>query len=305
VNVLLAHGSAAARRRMARTLLKAGHRVLEAGGAGQAVEACREHAPDVLVVDRDLCERDQLPVVSVIKADREVFGTAVLLVVPPDIDAADVAEELRLGVHDVLVAPVRDAELLPRVEAAGRTKILREELVEQTRRLERHLYEDALTRVHNRRFILTQLKAHMSAARRHGRPLSVAVADLDGFKAINDTYGHAAGDQVLVAVAQALRDGTRAEDAVGRLGGEEFLILLPDADARAAAHAAERMRAAVAEVDGPEPISASVGWTTVDPAEAPEDAVRRADEALYAAKAAGRNRVRGAARGPASLARLT
>ena len=69
------------------------------------------------------------------------------------------------------------------------------------------------------------------------------MADLDGFKALNDTYGHAVGDQVLVAVAQALRDGTRKEDAVGRLGGEEFLVVLPDADARAAAHAAERMRA--------------------------------------------------------------
>ena len=87
----------------------------------------------------------------------------------------------------------------------------------------------------------------MSAARRHGRPLSVALVDLDGFKALNDTYGHAVGDQVLVAVAQALRDGTRKEDAVGRLGGEEFLVVLPDADARAAARAAERMRAAVAD----------------------------------------------------------
>ena len=279
---------------MARTLRRAGHRVLEAGGAGQAVESCRAHAPDVLVVDHDLCERDGLAVVAAVKADPDVFGTAVILVVPPELDDGIVAEELRRGIHDVLVAPVRDAELLARVEAAGRTKILQEELVEQTRRLERHLYEDALTRLYNRRFILTQLAAQISAARRHGRPLSVALVDLDGFKALNDTYGHAVGDEVLVAVAQALRDGTRKEDAVGRLGGEEFLVVLPDADARAAAHAAERMRAAVAEVDGPEPISASLGWAVADPDEPPEDAVRRADEALYAAKAAGRNRVRGA-----------
>jgi two-component system cell cycle response regulator len=290
---------------MARLLGGAGHRVLEAGGAGVAVQACREHAPDVLVVDHDMCERDGLAVVSAVKADPEVFGTAVILIVPPELDDGVVAAELRRGVHDVLVAPVREAELLARVEAAGRTKILQEELVEQTRRLERHLYEDALTRLYNRRFILTQLRAQMSAARRHGRPLSVALVDLDGFKVLNDTHGHAVGDQVLVAVARALRDGTRKEDAVGRLGGEEFLVVLPDADAGAAAHAAERMRAAVAAIHDPVPVSASLGWAVADPAEAPEEAVRRADEALYAAKAAGRNRVRGAAGGPASLARLT
>ena len=290
---------------MGRVLRQAGHSVLDAGGAAQAIAACRAHAPDVLVLQQELCRRDDLSVVHAVKADADVYGTAVLLIVAPEVEADIVAEELRRGIIDVLVEPVREPELLARVTAAARTKSLQEELVEQTRRLERHLYEDALTRVYNRRFILTQLAAHMSAARRHGRPLALAVVDVDGFKALNDTYGHAAGDQVLVAVARALREGTRAEDAVGRVGGEEFLVLLPDTDAKAAAQAAERMRAAVAAVEGPEPVSASVGWATAGAEESPEDAVKRADEALYEAKAAGRNRVRAAARAPASLARLT
>jgi two-component system cell cycle response regulator len=288
---------------MGRVLRRAGHRVLEAGGAAQAVAMCREHAPDVLVVDQALCERDRLVVVDAVKADAEIFRTAVLLIVPPEPDADGIARELGRGVQDVLVTPVRDGELLARVQAAGRTKILQEELVEQTKRIERHLYEDPLTGVYNRRFVFAQLHALVSSARRHERPLSVAVIDLDGFKAINDERGHAVGDHVLAAVAGALRASVRAEDAVGRLGGEEFVVLLPDTAAEAAQHAAERLRAAVSAADGPEPITASVGWAALAPDESPDDLVRRADEALYAAKAAGRDRVRAAAEGPASLPR--
>jgi diguanylate cyclase (GGDEF)-like protein len=102
-----------------------------------------------------------------------------------------------------------------------------------------------------------------------------------------------------------VRGGLRAEDAVGRLGGEEFLVLLPDTDPSAAEHAAERLRAAVAASEGPAPVTASVGWATLTDDEEPDELVRRADDALYAAKAAGRDRVRGAGLGPASLPRRT
>jgi two-component system, cell cycle response regulator len=305
VHVLLAHASAAARRRMGRALRPAGHRLLEAGGAAQAVALCREHAPDVVVVDDELCARDRISVVDAVKADAQVFRTAVLLIVAADLGVEEVGAQLRRGVQDVLVAPVRDGELLARVQAAGRTKILQEELVEQTRRIEQHIYEDPLTRLHNRRFILSQLGALVSAARRHGRPLSVAAVDLDGFKAINDERGHAAGDQVLIAVARALRAALRAEDGVGRLGGEEFLVLLPDADPNAAEHAAERLREAVAALPPPARVTTSVGWATLADDESPDELVRRADDALYAAKAAGRNRVRGAVLGAATLPRRT
>jgi two-component system cell cycle response regulator len=290
---------------MGHVLRPAGHRVLEAGGAAQAIAMCREHAPDVVVVEDAMCERDGLSVLDAVKGDTQIFRTAVLVILPADAGVDRVREELRRGAQDVLMAPLRDAELLARVQAAGRTKILQEELVEQTQRIERHIYEDPLTRLHNRRFTFSQLRALVSGARRHRRPLSVALVDVDGFKAVNDRLGHAAGDEVLVAVARALRGGVRAEDTVGRLGGEEFLVLLPDTDAAAAERAAERLRAAVAEAHAPEPVTASVGWATLAPDEDPDDVVRRADHALYAAKAAGRDAVRGAPEGPASLPRRT
>ena len=113
--------------------------------------------------------------------------------------------------------------------------------------------------------------------------------------------GVAVGDQALITAGEALRRALRAEDVLGRIGGEEFLALLPDTDEEAAAHAAERLREAVEFARGPVPITASVGYAVLREGEAPDDLVRRADTALYEAKAGGRNTVRG----PATLPRRT
>jgi diguanylate cyclase (GGDEF)-like protein len=130
----------------------------------------------------------------------------------------------------------------------------------------------------------------VSAARRHGHPLSIAICDLDHFKRINDGFGHKTGDAVLVAAAHAMGTHLRAEDQLGRLGGEEFLVLLPDTDGPAAHHVAEKLRAELAAAGTPVPVTVSIGVATWD-GEAPEDLLHRADEALYAAKQAGRDRV--------------
>ena len=132
----------------------------------------------------------------------------------------------------------------------------------------------------------------VSAARRHGHPLSIAVLDLDHFKRVNDTHGHKAGDEVLVAATHAMGTHLRAEDQLGRLGGEEFLVLLPDTDADAAR---PRRRAACARrsrgAPTPVPVTVSIGIATWDGERRPRPCSHRADEALYAAKDAGRDRV--------------
>jgi two-component system cell cycle response regulator len=269
----------------------AGHEVTECDCAVDAFDCCQRWQPDVAVVDADagrgLLER--------IKGDADAFRTAVVLVEAdePALDRA--VEALEHGAQDILVEPVRDAELLMRVQAAGRTKGLQEEIVAQAERLEALLFADALTGLANRRFILTQLAGQVSGARRHDRSLSVAIIDVDHFKTVNDTHGHAQGDRVLVGVALALRANLRAEDQLGRLGGEEFLALLPDTDADAAEVAAEKLRASVGEVG----VTVSIGWAAWE-GETPEELLHRADEALYAAKAGGRDRVVGA---PATLPR--
>jgi diguanylate cyclase (GGDEF)-like protein len=126
------------------------------------------------------------------------------------------------------------------------------------------------------------------------------MVDIDHFKALNDSHGHQVGDEVLTAAVRAMRRRLRAEDQLGRLGGEEFLVLLPDTDRAAAAIVAESLRAEIAHAPAPVQITASAGVATWD-GEPPEELLRRADQALYGAKRGGRDRIEAAA--PATLLR--
>jgi two-component system, cell cycle response regulator len=286
MRVLIAHALTPKRRRIARVLTEAGHTVREVDAPDAALEVCRAWAPDVALVHVECCG----DLVCEIKRDPVAYPTAILMIERPGLSPQQAREGMRKGVQDFLVEPVADGEVLTRVEAAARTKELQVELVAQGARLEALLREDALTGLSNRRAILTQLGGMVSAARRHGHPLSIAVLDLDHFKRINDTHGHQTGDSVLVTAAQALGAHLRAEDQLGRLGGEEFLILLPDTDSVAASHVAEKLRHEVAAAPTPVPVTVSVGVATWD-GEATDDLLQRADDALYAAKDAGRDRV--------------
>ena len=302
--MVVAHADPEVRRRFTRVLSHVGHDVRALETAGEAVAACRERPPDVVLVDVELCRDDGQDLLAALKGDADAYRSAVVLLERRDLDLDAAVSALRGGAQDFLVEPVSDAELVARVDAAGRTKVLQEELVVQSERLEALIFEDPLTKLSNRRFILTQLAAAVSAARRHERPLSIAMIDIDHFKAVNDEHGHAAGDRVLAAVANALRRHLRAEDQLGRLGGEEFLALLPDAGARAAATTAEKLRGEIAALavvhDGGElAVTISAGWAAWE-GESPEELLRRADEALYDAKRAGRDRVQGA---PATVQR--
>jgi two-component system cell cycle response regulator len=286
MRVLLAHAPTPKRRRIARVLGDAGHEVCEVSEPAEALARCRAWAPDVALIGAERCG----DLVYDIKSDPVAYGTAIIMIERPGLEPEQALDGMRQGVQDYLVEPVADGEVLTRVEAAARTKDLQHELVAQGARLEALLREDALTGLSNRRAILTQLAGMVSGARRHGHPLSIAILDLDHFKRINDTHGHKTGDAVLVAFAHAMGTHLRAEDQLGRLGGEEFLVLLPETSESAAQHVAEKLRVEVAGAPTPVPVTVSIGLATWD-GEAPEDLLHRADEALYAAKDAGRDRV--------------
>lgn len=155
---------------------------------------------------------------------------------------------------------------------------------------------DSLTGLATRRAFKADAEKYVALARRHRSQLSVITFDIDHFKAINDVYGHASGDMVLRAVAQVAQSSMRRSDVLGRIGGEEFAIVLPDADATAAMAVAEKLRHAfrALEFPGSRPpikISASFGVATLDPGCDDLDTVLlKADEALYEAKRSGRNR---------------
>ncbi|MEL6343524.1 MAG: GGDEF domain-containing protein [Myxococcota bacterium] len=159
---------------------------------------------------------------------------------------------------------------------------------------------DALTGTFNKRHLLTRMDEEFAWARRRRQPLSMVIVDLDHFKSINDTYGHAVGDIVLKAAAASMRDKMRREDVLGRFGGEEFVILMRDTPTHWAMMAAERIRESIAR----EPIayddgvvwitcSAGVSSSSEDGISSVDALFQRADERLYAAKNAGRNRTFG------------
>lgn len=161
----------------------------------------------------------------------------------------------------------------------------------------RHFAErDPLTSIYNRRSFMTLLDKSVNLMQRMNSPLSLLGLDLDHFKRINDTWGHGSGDQALRHFVQLVSDHLRNEDVIGRIGGEEFIIFLPNTGLEAAAGVAERLRALiesqpVAGPHGPIALTVSIGVTLIARGETQEAALQRVDEAMYRAKAKGRNRV--------------
>lgn len=186
------------------------------------------------------------------------------------------------------------AELLREVERRAKVE---EELLRVNAALEELARVDALTGLFNRRCLLERLEAELSRIKRYGGPLSVLMIDVDHFKAVNDTYGHPVGDRVLAGVAHDLAASLRRTDVAGRVGGEEFCVLLPGTPLAGAAQVAERLRMTISrrtfEVDSTSlHVTCSIGAAGLEGGgSSPEDVLGRADKALYEAKHGGRNRV--------------
>ena len=205
--------------------------------------------------------------------------------------------------HAELLARLRAAQRVITSQSALDTHMLavhrlNAELEVANHRLRQLASIDELTQLPNRREATTRLHEYWAAASRQGRPLAAMVVDVDYFKRVNDEYGHAAGDAVLVEIASRLRNTVRKEDNVYRIGGEEFLVLCPDSSAKMAAAGAERVRRLVSCTpigldDGTLDFTVSIGVAErVACLVEPLDLVKAADEALYAAKNGGRNQVR-------------
>jgi diguanylate cyclase (GGDEF)-like protein len=215
-----------------------------------------------------------------------------------DFDAA--VRALRLGAHDYLVKPAHPEELRFSVRRAAQTWRLRDENRRLLARLEEMVRTDPLTGLGNRRSFDEALSREVSRSRRYSSSLALIVFDLDLFKGTNDRWGHAAGDHVLRTFARAAAASFREADLLFRIGGEEFVALLPFTDASGGLVAAEtflsKVRKAPVPFGGSQiPVTASAGVAALEPGDASAEAfLARADAALYAAKEAGRDRARGA-----------
>ncbi len=293
--VLVAEDSLVVRAVLRRHLEERGYTVVEADDGNAALRVCREVRPDVVLLDIEMPGLDGHEVLAALKADAEVADIPVVFLTGRT-STDDVVEGLRLGAHDYLKKPFEPHELIARVSAAVRMKTLQDELRTRNAELDLVSRTDALTGLANRRQLVERLAEIASASRRHDRPLGVLMLDIDHFKRVNDTSGHEAGDWVLREFARRLQRLPRVEDVVGRWGGEEFLVLLPDTGAEGARHFGQRMVDEVAGEtftlpDGSRlPVTVSAGCA-VGIAIDPDALVAAADAALYEAKAAGRNRL--------------
>lgn len=275
-----------------------GYEMEEATDGEQALEIVRDRPPDLILLDVMLPDIDGYEISRRIKGDESLPFIPIILVTARD-STQDKVAGLDAGADDYLTKPINFPELEARVRSMLRIKRLQDELEEKNRELERLSISDGLTGLFNHRHIHGLLHEEFERAQRTGDKISVAMFDLDRFKSVNDTYGHPAGDRVLQELAEILRESAREIDRIGRYGGEEFMVILPETDIEDAAVFVERVRREVArrpfDVDLDEPLrmTISVGVATYphEAIDSPETLVKIADNALYAAKSGGRNRV--------------
>lgn len=208
-----------------------------------------------------------------------------------------IVDGLHAGADDFLALPFHQDIVQAKIMATQRLFSLRKAQTEQYHQLQQESLTDVLTGISNRRHFNEILKKEMTKAQRHHRSMCIAYFDLDHFKAINDTLGHDAGDEVLRKVSEAIRKTLRSEDSFGRLGGEEFCICMPDTSLNEALIPAERYRLAIEQLEieydnAPINVTASFGVTQFKPfLHTISSLLAHADQALYTSKHGGRNKV--------------
>ena len=295
--VLLADDSAVSRALLRAQLNARGYQVIDAAGGREALAAARELDPDVVLLDLELPGEDGFAILEQFKVDSQLAHIPVV-VISRRSATEDAVRGLERGAHDYLRKPVEPAELVARVHAAARAKALHDGMRRANAELARTALTDSLTGLANRPMVAAELQRLAARAERHGLVFGVLLLDVDGFRAVNDRHGHGVGDEAIRAMSERLRSVTRAEDVLGRWGGEEFVVLVNDAGPEETRTQAERLCQAVREApllveDVSIPLTVSGGWVVWRAGATPDDLLRRAGEALHRAKASGGDRAAG------------
>ena len=263
---------------------------VEATDGEEALAVLEQRPVDVVLCDIVMPGVDGFTFLRRMKAIERLRDIPVLMLTGQE-SVEKKVEGLELGASDYVTKPFAKDELIARLRVHLKLKLLQDRLREAS-------ITDFLTKRFNRRHFMELFYAELERSKRHAQPLALLILDIDHFKRVNDTLGHTAGDAILVEVAARIRENVRAEDVVGRYGGEEFVVLLPQIGDAGAATAAEKVRRAVAQApfgDQATPVTISVGVVTFgghSPSTVTIDTLLMlADRALYAAKDKGRNRV--------------
>ncbi|HYP09143.1 MAG TPA: diguanylate cyclase [Bryobacteraceae bacterium] len=295
MRVLIADDSLLSRRLLEGTLRGWGYDVVVAADGNEAWKILSADNPPSLAVLDWMMPGVTGPELCRLVRKRAAEPYTYILLLTSRNEKDDVVEGMDSGADDYITKPFDKHELKVRLRAGTRIVDLQEQLVTAREALRDQATRDYLTHLWNRSSILDILHRELDRSEREGTSVGVVVADLDHFKSINDTYGHFAGDAALQESARRMQASTRSYDAVGRYGGEEFLIVLPGVDEEGVRMQAERMRLAISGT----PVSAkeaelkvtcSFGCSSaVGGRVSAEALIRAADEGLYRAKRAGRN----------------
>jgi two-component system cell cycle response regulator len=279
-------------------LTEAGHRIHRIADSAKALELGREPGLDLIMVSLSLAGEDGLRLCSQFRTQEETRHIPILLILD-EADLTQLAKGLDLGVTDYLIRPIDQNELLARTRTQVRRHRYHDKLHQMLDNSVSLAYTDALTGIYNRRYMDAHLDRKIMEIATTQKSVSVMMLDIDHFKRVNDTYGHASGDEVLKAVAQRVGVCIRDFDLLARYGGEEFVVIMPSTPASLSLMVAERLCRKIEdepfEISGSETplaITTSIGVaTTADPKVTAAALLERADTALYQAKNGGRNQV--------------
>jgi two-component system cell cycle response regulator len=297
IKILVADDSPVYRKLVEQTLQPDQYSILFANGGRNALELFNRHQPALVIADWNMPDLSGIEVCRQIRASAKDSSTYVIIATSAS-EKDKVVEGLEAGADDYLTKPFHPKELLARVEVGRRLIELQQQIESQNRILKDLALTDALTGLPNRRAVEDWAKGQLSAAVRHGFSLWVVIADLDNFKAVNDTHGHDAGDTVLWEFAGILKKRIRNSDICGRTGGEEFIMIFTHAEECNVGIVVARILRELREHEfsfggKPVQVTASFGIAGFQGKGMPDFAklVSQADAALYAAKRGGRNRI--------------
>lgn len=296
IQILIAEDDLISRMMLSSAIKKWGYEPVAVDNGKSALEILTGASPPLLaILDWVMPEMDGIEVVHILRRSKEENPTYIIMLTTKS-EKEDVVAGLEAGADDYIRKPFDTDELWARIRVGLRTATLQKELMETQKALEYEAIHDPLTGCLNRRGILERLNEELERSQRTGEQFCVAMCDLDYFKKVNDTYGHQTGDDVLKGVVQIIRSQLRPYDQIGRLGGEEFLIIIPNITVSYAYNTLARLNKTVQDTEiftctGKIKITISIGGIMINEKTSIDNIIKQVDIELYTAKERGRNQV--------------
>ncbi len=275
---------------------EAGYSTTFANSGKQAIERVKSASPDLILLDLMMPEMNGLEVCKYIRS-QAIYEYIPIIFLTASNEKEDLLKAFEYGAVDYITKPFNGKELLARIKTHLDLKNTRDQLQEAYNHLEKLVITDHLTGIFNRRAIFNFAEEEFTRCSRYHRVFSILMIDVDFFKSINDNYGHDVGDEVLVAVAKGIQSSIRKVDVLGRFGGEEFVVILPETCLQTGINVAHKIKETVSKIGleslpDYQEITVSVGVASYEIGDRKvEEIIKRADRSLYYAKNQGRNRV--------------